>query len=179
MAFRPGLQLHELRSDNSRRSDRRGCIVKDFHAGSDIHRYARFSVLESHLGDFPDFNAWLGLPYLYRIVNAQGETTYRTDIFSRGQAGRGALDPAVDDWPGTVETLDGRVSCSVVIDPDTVRRQFVSGTGDPRERMPAEEFWAFEFSAGRPIPSRIEDLVIVTESGHEVISHLSKELRAV
>src|SRR5215475_7457728 len=29
-------------------------------------------------------------------------------------------------WPGTVDTLDGTVSCSVVIDPDVVRRDFAS-----------------------------------------------------
>ena len=29
-------------------------------------------------------------------------------------------------WTGTVDTLDGTVSCSVVIDPDVVRRTFQS-----------------------------------------------------
>ena len=60
---------------------------------------------------------------MYRIVNAQGRTVYRTDIFSRSQIGRGAINP-VDrtTWPGTADTLDGTVSCSVVIDPDVVRR---------------------------------------------------------
>ena len=30
---------------------------------------------------------------MYRIVNAQGQTVYRTDIFSRSQIGRGDINP--------------------------------------------------------------------------------------
>ena len=63
---------------------------------------------------------------MYRIVNAQGQTVYRTDIFSRSQIGKGAINPVKATWPGTVDTLDGTVSCSVVIDPDVVRRSFES-----------------------------------------------------
>ena len=63
---------------------------------------------------------------MYRIVNAQGQTVYRTDIFSRSQIGKGAINPVKATWPGTVDTLDGTVSCSVVIDPDVVRRGFES-----------------------------------------------------
>jgi len=107
----------------------------------------------------PGFAGRLGRPYMYRIVNAQGETTYRTDIFARGQAGRGARDPAAGDWPGTPETLDGGVSCSVVIDPDVVRREFGS-SDDPSARIPCQEFWLRETGVERPVPSRVDDLVI-------------------
>lgn len=72
------------------------------------------------------FEAFKSRPYMYRIKNAKGEIVYRTDIFSRSQIGRGAIDPADNHWPGTVESLDGSVSCSVVIDPDVVRRGFES-----------------------------------------------------
>jgi 1,4-alpha-glucan branching enzyme len=68
-----------------------------------------------------DFEKFKSIPYMYRIVNAQCQTVYRTDIFSRSQIGRGGINPSKDSWPGTVETLDGTVSCSVVIDPDVVR----------------------------------------------------------
>jgi len=110
------------------------------------------------LGDFETFKS---LPYMYRIVNAQGETVYRTDIFSRSQIGRGNINPVNGAWPETVETLDGSVSCSVVIDPDVVRRDFASTLpGKKPELIPAKEFWATEFTSGLPLPTRFEDLVI-------------------
>jgi 1,4-alpha-glucan branching enzyme len=107
------------------------------------------------------FETYKSLPYMYRIVNAQGQTVYRTDIFSRSQIGRGDTNPLTTVWPGTVETLDGTVSCSVVIDPDVVRRSFASTPpGEKPDLIPATEFWATEFTSGLPVPSRLEDLVI-------------------
>ena len=99
---------------------------------------------------------------MYRVVNAQGRTVYRTDIFSRSQIGRGHVNPAKDaSWPGTVDTLDGTVSCSVIIDPDVVRRNFAStASGAPPDLIPMEEFWSTEFTPGLPVPARVEDLVI-------------------
>jgi 1,4-alpha-glucan branching enzyme len=74
------------------------------------------------------------------IMNAQGRTVYRTDIFSRGQIGKGAINPVKASWPGTVDTLDGTVSCSVVIDPEVVRRDFESTSpGEEPDLIPAEE----------------------------------------
>src|SRR3990170_1537658 len=108
-----------------------------------------------------DFETFKSLPYMYRILNAQGQTVYRTDIFSRGQIGKGAINPVKAAWPGTVDTLDGTVSCSVVIDPDVVRRGFESTSpGEEPDLIPAEEFWATEFTLGLPVPTRLEDLVI-------------------
>ncbi len=107
------------------------------------------------------FEAFKSLPYMYRIVNAQGQTVYRTDIFSRSQIGRGATNPNANAWPGTVETLDGTVSCSVVIDPDVVRRGFASTPANAQpDLIPAEEFWSTEFTSGLPVPMRVADLVI-------------------
>ena len=109
-------------------------------------------------GDFAHFKS---RPYMYRIRNAQGRTVYRTDIFSRSQYGKGQINPAKGHWPGTAETLDGLVSCSVVIDPDVVRRTFESTRpGTQLDLIAAEEFWATEFSSGRPVPTRVEDLII-------------------
>lgn len=108
-----------------------------------------------------DFETFKSLPYMYRIVNAQGQTAYRTDIFSRSQIGKGAINPVKAAWPGTVDTLDGTVSCSVVIDPDVVRRGFESTTpGHEPDLVPADEFWATEFTLGLPVPTRLEDIVI-------------------
>jgi 1,4-alpha-glucan branching enzyme len=112
-------------------------------------------------GPHGDFEAFKSLPYMYRIVNAQGQTVYRTDIFSRSQIGKGAINPVNSAWPGSVDTLDGTVSCSVVIDPDVVRRAFEStpAGGEP-DLIAAEKFWATEFTPGLPVPTRLEDLVI-------------------
>lgn len=108
-----------------------------------------------------DFETFKGLPYMYRIVNAQGQVVYRSDIFSRGQIGKGAINPEKASWPGTVDTLDGTVSCSLVIDPDVVRRTFESTPLSMKpDLIPAEEFWATEFTSGLAVPTRIEDLVI-------------------
>jgi 1,4-alpha-glucan branching enzyme len=113
---------------------------------------------DESLGDFETFKS---LPYMYRIVNAQGQIVYRTDIFSRSQIGKGAINPLKASWPGTVDTLDGTVSCSVVIDPDVVRRNFESTPlGEKPDLIPTEEFWATEFTSSLPVPTRLEDLVI-------------------
>jgi 1,4-alpha-glucan branching enzyme len=107
------------------------------------------------------FDTFKSLPYMYRIVNAQGQTVFRTDIFSRSQIGKGAADPIHGQWPGTVDTLDGTVGCSIVIDPDVVRRSFASTpSGAQPDLIPAEEFWAAEFTPGLPVPTRIGDLII-------------------
>ena len=109
-------------------------------------------------GDFEEFKS---LPYMYRIVNAQGQTVYRTDIFSRSQIGKGKIDPAAGSWPGTLDTLDGTVSCSVVIDPDVVRRGFASPpAGTLPDLIPADEFWSTEVTPGLPVPTGLSDLVI-------------------
>ncbi len=107
------------------------------------------------------FESYKGLPYMYRILNAQGHIVYRTDIFSRSQAGRGDIDPAQTPWPGTVDSLDGTVSCSVVIDPDVVRRDFASTPpGEAPDLIPADEFWTNEYTSSQLPPSQLEDLLI-------------------
>lgn len=109
-------------------------------------------------GNYENFKS---APYMYRIVNAQGDAVYRTDIFSRSQFGTGDQDPKGTTWSGTGETLDGTVSCSVVIDPDVVRRDFASTPSGGRPNLiSAQDFWATEFTAGLPVPTRIEDLII-------------------
>jgi len=109
-----------------------------------------------------DFRSFEGLPYMFRITNAQGKPVFRTDIFSRLQIGRGSFDPDGKPLPAaeSTRTLDGTVSCSVVVDPDTIGRAFVPHSPSPGLKVPIGEFWAHEFTAGRPVPTRIEDLVI-------------------
>ena len=112
------------------------------------------------------FDAAMSRPYMYRIINAEGDTVFRSDIFSRHQIGKGTVDPANvmpgdPPWPGTADTLDGTVSCSVVIDPDVVRRDFAPPSAShPAVMIPAEEFWATEFTPGLPVATDVIDLVI-------------------
>ncbi|HEY0021023.1 MAG TPA: alpha-amylase family glycosyl hydrolase [Longimicrobium sp.] len=106
-----------------------------------------------------DFAAFTGAPYMFRIRNAQGQTVYRTDLHSRWQIGRGDVDPARAPWNGDPHVLDGGVSCSVVIDQDVVRQEF-EPAATPPALMSDDDFWAGEFTPGRPVPTRVEDLVI-------------------
>lgn len=108
----------------------------------------------------PDFAAHVGVAYMYRLVNAQGRTVYRTDLFSRQQIGRGVVDPRGGHWNGDPALLDGTKSCSVIASVDTVTREFVSPPSRDAVRIPEADFWAHEFTPGLPVPSRIEDLVI-------------------
>ena len=109
------------------------------------------------LGDFSDF---LNRLYMYRIVNEQGETTYKVDIFSRNQVGRGFNNPNGAHYAGSYLDLDGIVSCSVVSDPDLLTEDF-DDTGIVKTSLiPADEFWASEMNSTKPLPQAIEDLVI-------------------
>jgi len=108
----------------------------------------------------PDFAAHEGLPYMYRVRNAQGRTVYRTDIFSRQQIGRGTQNPQRGHWREGPSLLDGTKSCSLVVGLDTVTRAFAPAPGQPVIQIPEEDFWAQEFTPGLPVPSRVEDLVI-------------------
>lgn len=107
-----------------------------------------------------DFDAFVGAAYMFRIVNAQGTTKYRTDIHSRWQVGRGNIDPARDAWSGDWRELDGGVSCSVVIDQDVIRKEFEPAPDAPPEQVSDDDFWAHEFTPGLAVPGRLDDLVI-------------------
>ena len=107
-----------------------------------------------------NFGNYLNRLYMYRITNEQGAPTHKVDIFSRNQVGRGGTNPGGMHYAGSYLDLDGLVSCSVVSDPDQVTSDF-NDTGIKKEALiPAEEFWASEYTAGRLPPQSIEDLVI-------------------
>ena len=108
----------------------------------------------------PDFAAHEGLPYMYRVTNAQGRIVYRTDIFSRQQIGRGTQNPRGGHWEGDPSGLDGTKSCSLIVSLDTVARDLAPPPGQPSVRIAEEDFWAHEFTPGLPVPSRVADLVI-------------------
>jgi 1,4-alpha-glucan branching enzyme len=107
-----------------------------------------------------DFSAYMNRLYMYRVQNEQGATTYKVDIYSRNQIGRGNTNPNGALYVGTYTDLDGIVSCSVVSDPDLVTKDFNDTTIAKQTLIPAAEFWANEFTAAKPLPQNIEDLVI-------------------
>ncbi|WP_242337766.1 MULTISPECIES: alpha-amylase family glycosyl hydrolase [unclassified Anaeromyxobacter] len=95
-------------------------------------------------------------PYVFRVTRDDGSVSYRTDLYSRWQVGQGSFDPRGSIYGGTAAGLDGAVSCSAVVDPETV----------PAPRRGEEafigcaDFWCDEYDPARPVPSRLEDLVI-------------------
>ena len=107
-----------------------------------------------------DFRSYLNRLYMYKITNAQGAATYKVDIFSRNQVGRGATNPAGAHYGGSYVDLDGIVSCSVVSDPDQATQNF-NDTGIQKQSLiPAAQFWANEFTPGKPLPQSTDDLII-------------------
>jgi len=130
-------------------------------------------VWESSLTDSPqlrNFAAFDHCPYMFKVArdtDSNDGATYRTDIYSRCQIGAGGIDPsdpAMPKYTGDIADLDGRVSCSVVVDPDTVTK--VSKPAEwPADRnnhlfIPETDFWSDEFVQGRPVPSSLDQLVI-------------------
>ncbi|WP_242343395.1 alpha-amylase family glycosyl hydrolase [Anaeromyxobacter terrae] len=95
-------------------------------------------------------------PYLFRVTRDDGSVSYRTDLYSRWQVGQGSFDPQGRIFGGTAAGLDGAVSCSAVVDPDTLPAPQGGASGF----VPCTDFWCEEHDPARPVPSRLEDLVI-------------------
>ena len=106
------------------------------------------------------FNEYLNRPYMYRITNEQGRQTYKVDIYSRDQVGRGAINPGGAHFSGSYLDLDGIVSCSLVADPDRVTGDFNDAGVVKQTLISAEQFWADEYTPGRTPPLHLTDLVI-------------------
>jgi 1,4-alpha-glucan branching enzyme len=107
-----------------------------------------------------DFTPWDHIPYMFRVTKKGGRVAYRTDLYSRCQIGSGNWDPRGEPYTGDTRNLDGTVSCSVVVNPDTVCRRFQEPVWPETEFIPASEFWQEEFPPGVFLPQRVEDLVI-------------------
>jgi 1,4-alpha-glucan branching enzyme len=120
-------------------------------------------IWESDIARTPSlakFDDYMNRLYMYRITNEQGTPTYKVDIFSRNQVGRGGTNPGDAHYGGSYLDLDGIVSCSVVSDPDQVT-QDIDDTGiDKKTLIPAEKFWASEYTTGKLPPQNIQDLLI-------------------
>ncbi|MGA7933199.1 MAG: alpha-amylase family glycosyl hydrolase [Kovacikia sp.] len=123
---------------------------------------------ECMVGDYPivppvsnaEFSKLHRKPYMYRIVKEDGQVAFRTDLYSRCQIGQGNIDPLGQHYSGKYTELDGTKSCSVVVDPDTVTKQFQEPSLSELEFVSQEKFWKDEFSSDYPVPRRVEDLVI-------------------
>jgi 1,4-alpha-glucan branching enzyme len=124
-------------------------------------------VWETDLATAPalaNFDANDHAPYMFRITRDDGSVVYRTDLHSRCQVGSGSVNPKGVAYSGRYVDLDGKVSCSAVVDADTVTSRFKPAEWPADKEnglfIPADRFWQREFNAKRPVPSRIEDLVI-------------------
>jgi len=113
-----------------------------------------------------DFAMFDHRPYIYRIYYNDGSIHYRTDLYSRCQVGAGSTNPQGAVYTGRLLDLDGIVSCSAVVDPENVT-QFFEERDDrgnvifpEKDWLSWEEFWEDEHRPNRPVPHRIEDLVI-------------------
>ncbi len=93
--------------------------------------------------------------YMFEIVDDAGHTRYRTDLYSRCQVGSGDHDPDGAPFSGAAIELDGRVSCSFIMDPTLVESPIRSGAF-----IDEATFWKDEFSPDRPVPKQASDLVI-------------------
>jgi 1,4-alpha-glucan branching enzyme len=106
------------------------------------------------------FGDYLNRLYMYRVTNEQGATTYKVDIFSRNQVGRGGTNPGGAHYTGSYLDVDGIVSCSVVSDPDQLTENF-NDTGIAKQTLiSGQEFWASEYTAGQLPPQNLENLII-------------------
>ena len=112
---------------------------------------------DARLARFKDFDHKL---YMYRITKEGKEVAYRTDLYSRCQVGKGKINPKGEAYNGLYTDLDGSVSCSVVIDLDTVATHFEEPAWPETKFSSQEEFWAHEFDPSRPLPQNVEDFVI-------------------
>lgn len=100
------------------------------------------------------------VPYMFRVVKDDGSVAYRTDLYSRCQIGFGADRPTGHYFGRTLQ-LDGVVSCSVVVDPDRVTGRFTEPVFPEQEWLTQAEFWGDPaYAPRRPLPKRVEDLVI-------------------
>jgi 1,4-alpha-glucan branching enzyme len=107
-----------------------------------------------------DFEAFEGRPYMYRVTLKGGKVVYRTDMYSRAQAGQGEGDPEGAPYLGTPEELDGTVSGSLVVDPDVVFGISKGRCSPEYGRFPSRDFWRDELRGDRPRVENLSDLVI-------------------
>jgi hypothetical protein len=91
------------------------------------------------------------------IQKENGQSAYRTDLYSRAQIGRGDVNPRGESYTGPAEKLDGVVSCSVILEPELVHVPDAGNDGGARTAVGEVEFWRDEFDHSRPFSRGIDD----------------------
>ena len=112
-----------------------------------------------------DFAHWDHQLYMFRIRKDDNSVAYRTDLYSRCQIGSGRKKPESPfdgeaSWNRTRQDLDGTVSCAVVTDPERVTTRLAKDGFLPSEWLSESEFWANEYDPLRPVPKRLDELII-------------------
>jgi 1,4-alpha-glucan branching enzyme len=102
-------------------------------------------------------DSFVGRRYMYLVTRDDGQPQWCTDMYSREQCGGGDFDPQGQHYDGEVAALDGTPSCSMVTVAAAVAPYPPVAGAVP---SPEDEFWADEYVADRPVPRRVEDLVI-------------------
>ena len=120
-------------------------------------RYPEGPTASGSARSFPGSRPTTAAPTCIASRNAQGQTGYHTDLFSRDQIGRGSTDPQGAHYTGKPSTLDGTKGCSLIRGLDSVAADFANPDG---KRVPESQFWANEFTANSPVPAAIADLII-------------------
>jgi 1,4-alpha-glucan branching enzyme len=106
------------------------------------------------------FESFVGAPYMYRVKKQDGAVAYRTDLYSRAQAGSGNANPRGQAYTGDARALDGVVSCSLVVDNERVTSEELIAGKRAAESVLEDEFWRDEFCHSTPFPHRIDEMVI-------------------
>ncbi len=112
-----------------------------------------------------NFAQWDHQLYMFRIRKDDGSVAYRTDLYSRCQIGSGHKKPenprdGEAPWNHTCQDLDGAKSCSMVIDPECVSSHLDDDAFRPAQSLDDTAFWATEYDRPRPVPKRLDELVI-------------------
>jgi 1,4-alpha-glucan branching enzyme len=116
--------------------------------------------------DLASFEKFDHRPYMYKVTCDDGVVRYRTDLHARCQIGAGKSDPNGASYRGRILDLDGTKSCSVVVDPEQVTREFEERSEHGEVIWPetkwdcTKRFWQDEHRANCPVPRRLQDLVI-------------------
>lgn len=111
---------------------------------------------DPQLSTFPIFDH---VPYMYRVRKDSGKVVFRTDIYSRCQIGSGGFAP-IGEYLGRTEELDGTVSCSIVVDPDLVAKEWLEPLWPEIQWLSQDQFFESPASAENIQEVQLKDLVI-------------------
>lgn len=100
------------------------------------------------------------VPYMFHVEKDTGAKAYRTDIYSRCQIGFGATRPDQTAYHGRTKDLDGTVSCSVVVDPDCVAKEFLEPLWPETHWLTQDKFFAEPKPDSKLQRLNLQDLVI-------------------